>query len=81
MRTVFGWMSPHVHDGGRLKHILDNGHKTKMHTYIQVCGTMGAYAVWCAAMQGEGRLPEAQAVAIICLLNACGEIWNHSILS
>lgn len=73
-------MAPHVHDGGRLRHILDNGHKTKMHTYIQACGTIGAYAVWVAAMQGEDRLPMEQALAIIGLLHACGEIWNHSIL-
>lgn len=81
MRSVFSQMAAFVKDGGRLRHIMDKGHKTKMHTYIQVCGTMGAYAVWSASASGteSGRLGQNQAMAIIGLLQAMGELWNHSI--
>lgn len=81
MRNIFGQIAPLVKDGGRLRHVLDKGHKTKMHTYIQLCGTMGCYAVWAAAMQGDlqGRLPLPQALAVIGLWQAMGELWNHNI--
>lgn len=78
MRTNFSWMSKFVKDGGRLKHIMDRGHTTKMHTYIQICGGMGAYAVWAAA-HGENPLPMLQAVAIMKLLQAMGDLWTHSV--
>lgn len=79
MRNVFCRCADLVKDGGRLRHVLDKGHKTKMHTYIQLCGTMGCYAVWAAAMQGDNRLPIPQALAIIGLWQAMGELWGHSI--
>lgn len=80
MRTAFCSMSKFVKDGGRLKHIMDRGHTTKMHTYILICGNLGCYAVWAAATQpiASQRLPMATALAIIRLFQAMGELWNHS---
>lgn len=79
MRNAYCQMGALIKDGGRLQHILDKGHKTKMHTYIQICGYMGSYAVWAAAMLGNNRLPMNQALAVIGLYQAMGELWNHSV--
>lgn len=74
-------MAQFVKDEGRLKHVRDRGHTTKMHAYIQICGNLGAYAVLAAATLPDeaNRLPMAAALAIILLFQAMGELWPHSL--